>query len=170
MRAFTTKISLLVNSLVLLFLIMFGIGEMRNAQAESTLANISNEDRYCLQQNIYFEARNQSEMGMIAVAWVTMNRVDSKRYPSSICNVVWQKKQFSWTHDGLSDKPGKNSIEQRAWKRAEHVMSLVLYDWAYGNKNAVDEATHYHADYVNPYWTSSFQKVAQVDNHIFYRK
>jgi spore germination cell wall hydrolase CwlJ-like protein len=169
MRAFT-KISLLLNSLVLLFLIVFGIGEMRNAQAEGILANISNNDRYCLQQNIYFEARNQSETGMIAVAWVTMNRVDSKRYPGNICDVVWQKKQFSWTHDGLSDKPGKNVIEQRAWKRAEHVMSLVLYDWAYGNKNAVAEATHYHADYVNPYWASSFQKVAQVDNHIFYRK
>jgi spore germination cell wall hydrolase CwlJ-like protein len=169
MKTFT-KISLLVNSLVLLFLIVFGVGQMQNAQAESILSNINDKDRYCLQQNIYFEARNQSEMGMIAVAWVTMNRTDSKRYPNNICSVVWQKKQFSWTHDGLSDKPGKNIIEQRAWKRAGYVTSLVLHDWAYGKEGAVKEATHYHADYVNPYWASSFQKVAHVDNHIFYRK
>jgi len=164
------KLSIAVNFIVLAGMIVFSIDTFREANAETILSQITNKDRYCLQQNIYFEARNQSDMGMIAVGWVTMNRTDSKRYPNDICGVVWQKKQFSWTHDGLSDRPGKNIIEQRAWKRAEYVTNLVLHDWAYGKKGAVREATHYHADYIVPYWASSYTKVAQVDNHIFYRK
>ena len=164
------KLSIAVNFIVLAGMIVFSIDTVREAKAETILSQIANKDRYCLQQNIYFEARNQSDMGMIAVGWVTMNRTDSKRYPNNICGVVWQKKQFSWTHDGLSDKPGKNIIEQRAWERAGYVTSLVLHDWAYGKKDAVKEATHYHADYIVPYWASSYTKVAQVDNHIFYRK
>lgn len=164
------KAALLFNGLVLLFLIVFSFGHIQKAAAEEVLSTISSEDRYCLQQNIYFEARNQSELGMIAVAWVTMNRVDSERYPDTICEVVWQRKQFSWTHDGLSDRPGKNVIEQRAWERAGYVMNLVLHDWAYGKEDAVAEATHYHADYIRPYWASSYTKVATVGDHIFYRK
>lgn len=164
------KAALLFNGLVLLFLIVFGVGQIQKAAAEEVLSTVSENDRYCLQQNIYFEARNQSELGMIAVAWVTMNRVDSKRYPDTVCDVVWQRKQFSWTHDGLSDRPGKNVIEQRAWERAGHVMNLVLHDWAYGKEDAVAEATHYHADYIRPYWASSYTKVATVGDHIFYRK
>ena len=164
------KAALLFNGLVLLFLIVFGIGQIQKAAAEEVLSTVSEKDRYCLQQNIYFEARNQSELGMIAVAWVTMNRVDSERYPDNVCDVVWQRKQFSWTHDGLSDRPGKNVIEQRAWERAGYVMNLVLHDWAYGKEDAVAEATHYHADYIRPYWASSYTKVATVGDHIFYRK
>ena len=127
------------------------------------------EQAMCLAKNIYFEARNQSVAGQVAVAWVTMNRVNAKHYPSSICGVVWQNKQFSWTHDGLPDRPGRNVLEQRAWEDAGLIADVVLLDWAHGHISPVEHATHYHADYVKPYWASSYTRVAVVDNHIFYQ-
>ena len=44
----------------------------------------------CLAMAIYYEARGESEKGQIAVAQVIMNRVKSRKYPGSICNVVYQ--------------------------------------------------------------------------------
>ena len=58
----------------------------------------------CLVTAIFFEARDQPLMGQYAVAEVVMNRVASVKYPDDICSVVFQRKQFSFTHDGLSDK------------------------------------------------------------------
>ena len=74
------------------------------------------DDRISLACNIYWEARNQSTEGMIAVASVTLHRVLDKRFPNTIAKVVWQKHQFSWTLDGKSDRPMKN--EQLVWNKA----------------------------------------------------
>ncbi len=48
----------------------------------------------CLARTIYFEAGNQSYEGKLAVGNVEMNRVESEKYPSTICEVVHQYKQF----------------------------------------------------------------------------
>jgi len=103
------------------------------------------------------------------VAWVTLNRVEDNRYPDTICDVVWQHKQFSWTHDGKADTPSNNELEQRAWEDAGLVAEVTLLDWARDARSPVEEATHYHADYVNPYWAASYAEVTRVDNHIFYQ-
>jgi N-acetylmuramoyl-L-alanine amidase len=68
------------------------------------IKDISDNDLYCLTQNIFFEARDQSLLGQAAVAHVTLNRVRSAAYPASVCGVVWQPGQFSWTEDGRSDR------------------------------------------------------------------
>ena len=75
----------------------------------------------CLALAIYWEARNQPTIGQLAVAQVVVNRVESKRWPSTICDVVWQKKQFSWTHDGKSDRPK----EKTAWRKSKMLAALV---------------------------------------------
>jgi spore germination cell wall hydrolase CwlJ-like protein len=136
--------------------------------AQMQLETVSDEDRYCLQQNIYFEARNQSIAGQVAVAWVTLNRVEAQRFRDTICGVVWQNKQFSWTHDGKSDSPGTNVLEQRAWEDAGLVADVVLLDWARRRASPIGQAIMYHADYVNPYWAASYTQVAQIESHIFY--
>lgn len=128
----------------------------------------SEEDRLCLQQNIYFEARNISDLSMRAVAWVTLNRVDSEQYPDNICDVVWQRRQFSWTHDGKSDTPSNNVLDQRAWQRAERITNLVLRNYLMGRESVVGGAMYYHATSVSPSWARQMEQVAQIDNHIFY--
>ena len=133
------------------------------------LASLDTEETYCLAQNIYFEARNQSIEGQYAVARVTMNRVDASNYPDTICDVVWQRKQFSWTHDGLSDTPGGDVIEDAAWELAQDVALSSLIDHFQETNDITLGATHYHANYVNPYWKDSYQQVAYIGEHMFYK-
>ena len=95
--------------------------------------------------------------------------MDSKKFPSTLCKVVWQKKQFSWTHDGKRDRPGKSEVEQLAWTMAGHVVEAVLQDYVWGrHSDAVGGALFYHADYVKPIWRHDLLRVAKIDNHIFY--
>ena len=135
----------------------------------------------CLALNTYHEAKNQSTIGQIAVAEVVMNRVQDKRFPNSVCEVVkqgptrpsWEdpKKeypikhrcQFSWYCDGKSDIP-KN---EKAWKKAQDYAYLVLY-----NRIAIDVtegATHYHATYVRPSWAKTKKRTTRIEKHIFYK-
>jgi len=172
----------LLNIGVLVGITAFGAFNIKEAQAETALRGISQEDKVCLQQNIFFEARNQSTLGQVAVAWVTLNRMKAARYPDSICGVVKQghtdangnmirnKCQFSWYCDGRSDTIPDNIIAQRAWEDAGIVAEVVLLDWLRGKISPVENSTMYHADYVNPYWASSFDMVTKIDDHIFYEK
>ena len=159
-----------VNLAAFTAMVAVGAYSIKEASAEAALRTVTDNDRYCLQQNIYFEARNQSTTGQVAVAWVTLNRMSAARYPDTICDVVWQNRQFSWTHDGKSDKPGKTVLEQRAWEDAGLVAEVVLLDWARERTSPVDNATMFHATWMDkaPYWASSYNKVVIIDDHIFY--
>ena len=138
------------------------------------------DDKKCLTENIYFEARGQGQAGWLAVAQVTQNRVDDRRFPNTICEVVKQgltyasgdpirnKCQFSWYCDGKSDKP-KNT------KVYNEISELVNYIYdVKGHTNhelldITDGATHYHADYVRPSWAKTKTKTIEIEDHIFYR-
>lgn len=122
----------------------------------------------CLAMNVYFEARNQSLAGQLAVAQVTLNRVQSARYPNTVCGVVFQggdqeryKCHFSWFCDGKSDRP-RNA---KAWETALLVSSAALS----GSRHIdLEGVTHYHSIKVKPYWAEHFQYVTQIEDHIFY--
>jgi spore germination cell wall hydrolase CwlJ-like protein len=116
---------------------------------------------HCLALNIYHEARSESDEGKFAVAQVTLNRVRSPRYPGRICEVVWQHRQFSWTHDGRPDRP--HNLE--AWKEALWVANMT-YD--FNSLSMVGLATHYHAVYVRPSWATVYRRVRRIGKHIFY--
>jgi len=165
---------------------MIGVYAANNVAADTAQDTMSVADivgaaeLLCLQQNIYFEAGNQSLLGKVSVAWVTLNRVEDDRYPGTICVVVKQglkddkgnmirhKCQFSWYCDGKADTVSDNVIEQRAWQDSQIVAEVVLLDWARAMQSPVGEAVMYHADYVEPYWASSYDRVVQIDTHIFY--
>ncbi|MES9970568.1 MAG: cell wall hydrolase [Candidatus Thiodiazotropha sp.] len=122
----------------------------------------------CLAQNIYFEARSESEQGQLAVGHVVMNRVAHKRYPNSICAVVKQggekrryRCQFSWWCDGRSDQP----VNQRAWRRS---LELAKTIHAGQSEDPTDGALWYHADYVSPEWSSILVLGKKIGQHLFY--
>jgi N-acetylmuramoyl-L-alanine amidase len=123
------------------------------------------EEKACMAQNIYFEARNESLKGMIAVALVTLERVQDPRYPSDVCGVVYDNKQFSWYWDGLPDRPRNMPKYAEIVLIVDAVMDTetALYDFTY-------DSTHYHADYVDPYWNEYMVFKAKIDTHIFYRE
>ena len=117
----------------------------------------------CLAQNIYFEARDQDLMGQMAVAEVTMNRVASSKFPNDACSVVWQNKQFSWTHDGKSDKMRNPAARALAiWLAQGYIDHKIESFFTNG-------ALYYHAHYVDPYWSKEFLKTAEIGDHIFYK-
>lgn len=110
----------------------------------------------CLAENVYYEARNQPIEGQLAVAAVTLNRVEDERWPDTICEVVEQKSQFSWVGN-VSEKP-----KGVAWRTARMValQTLISDDRL--------EATHFHATYVSPRWANKKKKVTKIGKHIFY--
>ena len=128
----------------------------------------------CLATNIYHEARSESTIGKIAVAWVTVNRVNTEQYPDTVCGVVHDavldsngnpKKnqcQFSWYCDGKSDVI-KNKDE---WYEALQIATLVYYSKRF---DPTEGAIMYHATYVSPNWKKDFVKTVRIDEHIFYK-
>lgn len=122
----------------------------------------------CLTQAVYYEAALESPQGQAAVAQVVLNRVRDPNYPTSICAVVYEGAerntgcQFSFTCDGsLASEP-----VAWAWNRAKDAAERAL---AGRVASEVGTATHYHADYVHPWWAPTLTKISQIGAHIFYR-
>lgn len=119
----------------------------------------------CMAVAIFFEARAEPVAGMEAVANVIINRVEDSRYPDTVCDVVWERKQFSFTHDGLTDDPEAHTGHQDrlAWVTSQEVAKEALQ----GNLMGIT-STHYHATNVLPFWAKHYSKDGRVGNHVFY--
>jgi spore germination cell wall hydrolase CwlJ-like protein len=111
----------------------------------------------CVARTTYYEARNQPIEGQLAVANVVLNRTESEQWPDSACDVVYQKNQFSWTNDDMPEPRGK------AWDTAK-LISIVVYILP----DPTEGATHFHANYVQPYWAKKRPKKVVIGDHIFY--
>jgi len=117
---------------------------------------------FCMAENLYHEARGEGEEGKRAVALVTLNRVAHVDYGDTVCDVVHEPWQFSWTHMDVTIDLD-NPIERRAWEASQEVARKAL------NREFINDmigVTHYHATHVKPDWGKI--QVAQVGNHIFY--
>ncbi|QTC92323.1 cell wall hydrolase [Brevundimonas goettingensis] len=122
----------------------------------------------CMTAAIYYEAGNETPQGQAAVAQVVLNRMRHPAYPNTICGVIFQGQerstgcQFSFTCDGAMNRPPN----PESWARAKAVATAALN----GSVAAeVGMATHYHADYVSPYWAERLVKLRKIGVHIFYR-
>ncbi len=122
----------------------------------------------CMTQAIYYEAASESEAGQRAVAQVVLNRVAHPTYPNSVCGVVFQGSQrstgcqFTFTCDGsLARQPSR-----AAWERAQRVAARALAGEVY---EPIGLATHYHTNWVNPYWAKTLDHIGTIGAHRFYR-
>mgnify|MGYP001627469040 CR=1 FL=1 len=122
----------------------------------------------CLTQAVYYEAAREPRPGQEAVAQVVLNRVRDPNFPNSVCGVVFQGAerttgcQFSFTCDGsMAWAP-----ERSYWTQAEDVARRALAGYVAA---PVGGATHYHADYVYPWWGPSVAKIETIGRHVFYR-
>lgn len=119
------------------------------------------EEMRCLAVAVYYEAKGEPLEGQLAVAQVILNRRDSGRFANSVCGVVYQRGQFSFTWDGRPDSPSNSAM----WQTAQAIaMIAAADDW----REIVPDATHFHARRVAPGW-SRLQRVSAVGNHVFYR-
>lgn len=120
----------------------------------------------CLALTVYYEARGENPDGQLAVAEVVMNRVQDPRFAGDVCSVVaedWGAEphdcQFSFMCDGKPEEP-EDFI---AWAVARDIANKALAGDVLGHG-----ATHYHADYVSPWWADTLTPVGKVGSHIFY--
>lgn len=114
----------------------------------------------CLADNIYFEARGESVDGQIAVAQVVLNRVNDSYFPNSVCAVVYQRSQFSWTL-----RKNHRVNDRDSYEFAELVAELSL-DGRFDD--ITNGATFYHTDKVNPRWNRQMDVSVVIGDHIFY--
>jgi len=132
------------------------------------IAKAEMSEHLCLSEAIYYEARSETRSGQIGVAEVVKNRVKSKHYPNTICDVVYQGSerrtgcQFSFTCDGSMEKAPKG----KAWERSKDIAALSLTGLA---PELTRKATHYHTTDVNPVWASTLRYNGQIGSHKFYR-
>lgn len=127
------------------------------------------KEKRCLATAIYFEARGESIRGQQAVAQVIMNRVRLNYYPNTICGVVYEGAdrlnscQFSFACDRKADVPR----EKREWEIANEVAQDTIDGKIWLPE--VGTASHYHATYVSPRWTSLMTRTTRIGIHVFYR-
>lgn len=123
----------------------------------------------CLAEALYFEARGESVRGMFAVGEVILNRVDSARFPNTLCGVINQGTgrqyacQFTYTCDGNPEVVH----EPLAWQRVGKVARLLM-DGA--PRQLTSGATHYHTRAVSPNWARVFPRTTTIGSHHFYRQ
>ncbi|MDZ7281084.1 cell wall hydrolase [Sphingomonas sanguinis] len=105
--------------------------------------------------------------GQRAVIQVILNRARAPGVPRTICGVVYQGFdrttgcQFSFTCDGSI----KRRTKHFGWSAARRVASEALAGHVFAD---IGRATHYHAEWMVPYWRDTMTKVAKVDTHLFY--
>lgn len=162
--AFLGLVAAVVAALaVLVYFAIIGHDRSREVRAR-------NQDLTCLAKNVYYEARGEPIDGQYAVAEVTLNRVASKHYPNTVCDVVYQENfdvirkrnvsAFSWTELDVSP-PMDKQLWERAWKVAEEVYD----DEA---EPRVEGALFYHSRYIRPRWSRRKRPIAKIGNHVFY--
>ena len=121
----------------------------------------------CLATAALYEA-GADPIDQKAVIQVVLNRARLPHYPGTICGVVYQGStlptgcQFSFTCDGSQLR----RPEHDGWEAARRAAKRALAGYVFPD---VGQATHYHADWMVPYWIGSLDKIAQVHSHIFYR-
>jgi spore germination cell wall hydrolase CwlJ-like protein len=141
-------------------------------QNELRIATAKSKQLDCLAKNIYWEAGSEPYEGKVAVAQVTLNRVNSGKFADSVCGVVYQKNvvlqkvvcQFSWFCDG---KMRDGNMNPTRFEESYAVARKVLLGGV--RLPELKDALYYHADYVNPRW-KNLDKIHKVGAHIFYKE
>lgn len=141
---------------------------------ETKLATKHTEkDKICLAKNIFFEARGTDYFEKVRVANVTMNRLKDKSYPSTLCQVVKQHKQFSWTLvktntiERVKALVKKNSAEAAAWKDSLEIAQMAVDGEL---RDLTRGSLWYHTPAVSPKWSKDKEIAMVSDWHIYYNK
>ena len=122
-------------------------------------------DTFYLADTLYCEARGEGKIGMMAVADVILNRVESNRWPNTVYEVTRQKYQFSCINDGKKQTL-KIDEDSKEYEMALYIADIVLK----GKAPRITYATHYHTTAIKPTWSKSKEitKLGLIGNHVFY--
>jgi spore germination cell wall hydrolase CwlJ-like protein len=169
-------ISLFFSALFILFVTLnVSVPAVKNQTMNWMSQQVSdqyNQEVQCLAENIYYESAHEPYEGKLGVAQVTMNRVHSGKFPSTVCGVVRQKDkingyivcQFSWFCNTIN----KNLLNKYEWEESLFIAHKALSEPYLHDALYRNNALYYHAVYIHPGWRLTVVK--QIGNHIFYRE
>jgi spore germination cell wall hydrolase CwlJ-like protein len=163
-------LTLILSMFMLKWVVVDKLDKYESAGSSQITTAMRERQLACLSKNIYYEAGSEPFEGKVAVAQVTLNRVNSGQFPNDVCKTIYQKNifyekvicQFSWTCDRDSgSRPPNNSN----YRESEEVAKKVLLEEF--RLPGLKEAMYYHADYINPGWKR--EKITKIGHHIFYK-
>ena len=171
LRGINLLIGLVIVVLLTNFVILKKVDDLQKREIDPDYMTASEVEKSldCLAMNVYREAGHEPFEGKVAVAQVTLNRVNSNKFPRDVCAVVYQKTrftervicQFSWYCDS---KHRNRPVDDEAYEESYRVAKMVfLEDF---RLESIRNALYYHADYVNPNW--KLKRIAKIGTHIFY--
>jgi spore germination cell wall hydrolase CwlJ-like protein len=171
LRGINLLIGLVIVVLLTNFVILKKVDDLQKREIDPDYMTASEVEKSldCLAMNVYREAGHEPFEGKVAVAQVTLNRVNSNKFPRDVCSVVYQKTrftervicQFSWYCDS---KHRNRPVDDEAYEESYRVAKMVfLEDF---KLESIENALYYHADYVNPNW--KLKRIAKIGTHIFY--
>jgi spore germination cell wall hydrolase CwlJ-like protein len=171
LRGINLLIGLVIVVLLTNFVILKKVDDLQKREIDPDYMTASEVEKSldCLAMNVYREAGHEPFEGKVAVAQVTLNRVNSNKFPRDVCAVVYQKTrftekvicQFSWYCDS---KHRNRPVNDEAYEESYRVAKMVfLEDF---RLESIRNALYYHADYVDPNW--KLKRVAKIGTHIFY--
>ena len=158
----------LLSSIILSTLVFLPLtSQQQTLKYENAISRDIGKQVLCMAKNIYYEAAMEPFEGKLAVAQVTMNRVNSNKFPSNVCDVVYQKTgstyQFSWVGENVGPIRSKYAWEECLIVAKKALTEKRLHDTIYKTKSM-----YYHNTSVNPAWKLKY--VAKIGNHLFYTK
>lgn len=154
------------------------IETQKKLEEQRTIERLVREERWmkqldCLARNVYYEARGESYEGQLAVALVTLNRVENGLFPNTICGVVNERKlkhgfevcQFSWRCESHTNPKKRVHQKHESYKAA---MEAIFEYESLTSGLITKDVLYFHAKHVKPNWRKAKLKLAMIDNHIFY--
>ena len=156
---------LLLRTLISIILMSF-VPLLANPISNNPVYEVSRDfdkQLVCMAKNIYYEAATEPYEGKLAVAQVVMNRTRSGHFPRNVCDVVYQKDQFSWVAENHSNETNKYAWEECVMIARKALTEVKLHDIIYKTK-----AMYFHNTSVHPVWNIKY--VAKIGNHLFYTK
>jgi spore germination cell wall hydrolase CwlJ-like protein len=164
---FKTTIKMLIVLMLSTSIMLMAYNQFMQIQIVHQAKEVVTQQLVCLAKNIYYESATESYEGKLAVAQVTMNRLNHPDYPSDVCGVVYQKTgstcQFSW----VCEKVERNERDKYIWEECMQIAKRALTEDQVHAELADRNALYYHAVYVNPKWKNT-KVVKKIGNHIFY--
>jgi len=163
-------VALVLSVLMLKWVVVDKLDKYSPKESSQITTAIRERQLACLSKNIYYEAGTEAFEGKVAVAQVTLNRVNSGQFPNDVCKTIYQKNvfyekvvcQFSWACDRDSGTTPPNNANYR---ESQEVAKKVLLEEF--RLPGLKEAMFYHADYINPGWKR--EKITKIGRHIFYK-
>lgn len=146
----------IVLSLFLVIPTLIGANDQTDLKPDTAIF----KQAQCLATNLYFEARGEPFTGIVGVAQTTINRTKHKNFPNTVCEVVHQKNQFSWTT--TKQKISNRKLYDKMYNISVAVMTGNIHNPKFTN------TIYFHNTAVTPDWSSRMKRVTQVGNHIFY--